>query len=105
MTSRVRQWQAQERRIAARTGGRRTPGSGNGPIKNDVRTDTESWECKWTSGQAFSLKDHDLRTARYNAVRDGRRMVFAIEFGSGKRVRRARHERLHRRSTDDTGAA
>ena len=84
MDDRLRRSRRQERRIAEENGGQVTPGSGNGwRVKNDVRTPTESWECKTTNKAQFTLKLAELRKAWIGAVLDHRRMVFAIEFGEG----------------------
>lgn len=74
-------WQKQERETAARLGGQVTPGSGAGwAIKNDVRTPTESVECKTTAGVSYTLKYMDLWKAYKTALTDGRRMVFEVQF-------------------------
>ncbi|GAA2321979.1 hypothetical protein GCM10010149_88870 [Nonomuraea roseoviolacea subsp. roseoviolacea] len=69
----------QEEKHAARYGGRRTPGSGNGLIKNDVRTVDESWELKTTSAKQYILKSTDLVLAEKYALQDGRDMRFKID--------------------------
>lgn len=79
-----RRSQKQERRVAKEHGGRVNPGSGNGDIhKNDVRTDTESWELKYTSKAQFPLKEADLNAAWVHSVIANKRMVFGIQFGNG----------------------
>ena len=81
--SNVKRSQRQERRVADRTGGRVTPGSGNGTRKNnDVCSATESWECTTTAAVSFPLKLANLRTAATHAVMDGRWVVFGSEFSS-----------------------
>jgi len=70
----------QEERHAARYGGRRTPGSGNGVIKNDVRTATDSWELKITDAKQYALKCEDLLKAEKYALLDGLNMRFKVEF-------------------------
>lgn len=77
----VKEWEKQERSTARRYGGRVTPGSGNQwHTKNDVRTGTESLECKTTKSAQFTLRRADLFTASRNALLDSRRMVFQIQF-------------------------
>jgi hypothetical protein len=78
--------QRQERTTAKRYHGVTNSGSGNGWVrKNDVRTDTESFECKTTTKGSFTLKLSDLTKAEQHALLDGRRMVFEIEFSSNDR--------------------
>ena len=84
----VKAWSKMERNTAARYNGRTTPQSGAGWVaKNDVRTFTESIECKTTKAASFSLKVSELKKADKTALLDGRRMVFEIQFeGRGKYV-------------------
>lgn len=87
MDDRLRRSRRQERRIAAENGGTVNSQSGAGWLrKNDVRTPTESWEAKTTRGKQFILKLEDLRRAWQQAVVDGRRMVWEIEFGDERYV-------------------
>lgn len=87
MRDNLRRSRRQEQRIADENGGQRTPQSGAGwRVKNDVRTGTESWELKTTTYAQFTLKEEDIFAAWTHAVQDRRRMVFGIEFGSGRRV-------------------
>lgn len=77
----MQNWQRQERSTALRYGGKVNSGSGNGWVrKNDVRTSVESIECKTTASPSMTLKYVDLWKASKNAIIDGRRMVFAINF-------------------------
>lgn len=70
----------QEERYAKDYGGRRAPGSGNGVwVKNDVRTETESWELKTTSKRQYILKHDELIKAEKHALVDGRAMRFGLE--------------------------
>lgn len=71
--------QRQETRIAAAVGGRRTPGSGNGIRKNDVRTDDLSLEMKYTGKKQYTLKAADLEQGEKHAIMDGREFAFGIE--------------------------
>ena len=81
----MKDWERLERRTAEVYDGRINPGSGNGWMrKNDVRTATESIECKHTLASQFALKFEDLRRAWNAANMDGRRMLFLIEFGKHK---------------------
>jgi hypothetical protein len=73
--------QQQEDRAARKFGGTVNAASGALPIrKNDVRTDTESIELKTTKAKSFSLKHTDLLNAWMHAVRDGRILLFGIQF-------------------------
>jgi hypothetical protein len=79
--------QQQEKQTAERFGGRVTPGSGNGWLrKNDVRSDTVSFEMKYTDAQQFTLKIADLEQAEGHAIRDGREMVFGVSFAGDNYV-------------------
>jgi hypothetical protein len=70
----------QESRVAAHYGGRRTPGSGNQwARKNDVRTETHSFELKTTGKGQYTLKAKELEEGERNALLDGRDFVFGIE--------------------------
>lgn len=70
-----------ERTTAERHGGRVTPASGSGStVKNDVRNDDWSFEVKSTSNLSYSLKADSLIVAENNALSDGRRMAFIVEF-------------------------
>lgn len=77
---RLRDSRKQEARLASHFGGRRTPGSGNQwDRKNDVRTETRSFELKTTSKKQYTLKAEELETGERNALLDGRDFVFGIE--------------------------
>lgn len=74
----------QEEAGAKEFGGHRVSGSGNGLIKNDVRSDWLSIEFKYTDAKSFTYKFKELETAERNALLDGlRKMVFIVE-GNGK---------------------
>lgn len=70
----------QEKDTATRHGGRVTPMSGAGSIKNDVRSDEVSIECKYTEKISYQLKLRELAIAWVHAMRSNRRMAFVIEF-------------------------
>lgn len=84
----MRAYAQQEKNTALRLQGRVTPQSGAGWVaKNDVRTPTESVECKTTSSDGYRLTWKALKKASDAALLDGRRMLFEIEFqGHGKYV-------------------
>ena len=71
--------QHQEERVARRFDGRRTPGSGSGFIKNDVRSEDWSFEVKWTGKKQYTLKSADLKEGEKYALLDGREFAFGIE--------------------------
>jgi hypothetical protein len=74
--------QRQEKDLAERYDGKRSPGSGNGWIhKNDVRNDTFSFEAKTTEKRQYPLKLDELKLAEQYALLSGREMVFVIEMG------------------------
>lgn len=80
MDERIKRSRIQERKGAKDVGGRVTPGSGNQwHTKNDVRTDTESFEFKSTLARQFTLRLNDLKQAEKYALLDDRSMVFAID--------------------------
>lgn len=80
----------QENVTAANHGGRGTPASGAGSIKNDVRTDDWSLEVKTTTQKTYSLALSTWLTAEKHALIDGRRaaMVIAFDQGIGRRPKR-----------------
>lgn len=70
--------QRQEQRIADRLNGRRTPGSGNGIRKNDVRTEDLSLEMKFTGKKQYTIKSSELEQGEKHAIMDGRDFAFGI---------------------------
>jgi hypothetical protein len=71
----------QERKGSRLYGGSLTPGSGNQwHSKGDIKTGTELIECKTTKHHSYSLKAAELDKAMKEALLEGRRMVFEIEF-------------------------
>ena len=80
MDRRIKASRTQEKRLAAQIGGTTTAGSGNGwAVKNDVRNNKWSIECKTTQAARFALTNRDLLNAERNALLDMREMAFAIE--------------------------
>ena len=69
----------QEDRVASLFGGSRTPGSGNGIRKNDVRTPDLSFELKYTGKSQYTLKASELEKGEKHALLDGRDFAFGIE--------------------------
>ena len=86
MSTPARRSRKQEERGAAALEGTRTPGSGAGTVKNDVRSLAdgraypESAELKTTGDLQFRLKLDDLVKAGRIALSDGRMMLFGVEF-------------------------
>lgn len=80
----------QERDTAAIHGGRGTPASGSGSVKNDHRTEDWSIEIKTTTQKTYSLALSTFEVAETHALADGRRvaMVIAFDQGPGRRPRR-----------------
>jgi hypothetical protein len=79
----------QENQVASRLGGRVTPASGSGGIKNDVRSPEWSVEIKSTSKKSYPVKEEDFDRAEKQALADGRRAAFVIAFLTpGKKPRR-----------------
>jgi hypothetical protein len=84
-----REARRQENQVASRLGGRVTPASGSGGIKNDVRSPEWSVEIKSTSRKAFPANRDVIETAEKQALRDGRRFaLFAAFLTPGKPAKR-----------------
>lgn len=71
---------AAERETARRHGGRLTPASGAGDVKNDVLREGWSTEVKNTTAVSYRLHLADLVRAEDHAVLQGRRMAFLVSF-------------------------
>lgn len=83
MTDNIRRSKKQEKRVAAREGGKRQPGSGaRDGFEGDVR-DLGKYrgECKFTRASSYSLKLADLRKLEAQA-RSGELPIFDVEFQS-----------------------
>jgi hypothetical protein len=75
---------AQEERVAARTGGRRVPGSGASPYaKGDVRLSRWLVECKKTEHASLSIKKSWLVKISKQAVAIQKEPALAIEIQGG----------------------
>ena len=80
MTPELRASRRQERRLANRTGGRVSQGSGNvWHRKGDVRTPGELYEAKWTGKKQVTVKAEVLEKVHREAVAEGRVPVLGIE--------------------------
>ena len=79
----MKKWEIQERDLAKRRGGARTPGSGSGwRRKQDVREGRRIlWECKQTSGVSISVKRVVWSELRKNALMDGAMPALALRLG------------------------
>ncbi|MCA1783605.1 MAG: hypothetical protein ABR616_15755 [Dermatophilaceae bacterium] len=105
---RIRDSRAQEARGAKLYGGVRSPGSGNGARKGDMRVTGKNWldpahrlfEYKRTDKRQITLRAEDLEKIQYEAASTGRIPVFAIEVGGQHYVLeregdyRENHERI-----------
>ncbi len=69
----MKPWEKQEKDLAKRRGGARTPGSGSGwRRRNDVREGRRIlWECKQTAGVSISISLATWNGLRRNAMMDG----------------------------------
>jgi hypothetical protein len=77
----VKEWEAQEKRIVKRTGGRRQPGSGSGWLhQNDVKDDEYLREAKY-GAKMVTIKGEDWEKVRRNAILSGRRPTMHIQIG------------------------
>lgn len=70
----------QESVTATKHGGRVTPASGSGSVKNDIRNTEWSLEVKSTSKRSYSVSLDTLAKAEKNALEDGRRMALVLAF-------------------------
>jgi hypothetical protein len=77
----IRRSRKQEKDGAKRYGGKVNSRSGAGDIrKNDMRTETESVEFKYTQGLGYRLTAAELVLAWEHATIDSRSVIFGIEF-------------------------
>jgi Holliday junction resolvase len=71
--------QQHEKSLAAKTGGRRTPGSGSQWFaKGDVRTDHLLIEAKYTGKRQITIKAEVLEKISEEAILDGRTPIVSI---------------------------
>jgi Holliday junction resolvase len=79
----VKPWEKQERDLARRRGGVRTPGSGSGwRRRSDVREGRRVlWECKQTAAMSISLKRVMWSELRKHAILDGAMPALALRIG------------------------
>jgi Holliday junction resolvase len=80
----------QEREVAKKLGGCRTPGSGNGDIKGDVRVKGfVRIECKTTGKRSFAVTMDMIEKIEAAALSAGEIPVLVVEFndGMGHRLR------------------
>lgn len=76
-----------EKRIANRIGGKVTPFSGAGAVKEDV-IDPTGWlvqakQIDKPDAQSYGIKFEDLRNLRFNAAAQGRKPRMEIELPNG----------------------
>ena len=76
-------WEKQEKDIARRRGGARTPGSGSGwRRRNDVREGRSIlWEAKYTAAASISVKRVTWSDLRKNAILEGAMPALALRMG------------------------
>lgn len=88
MDPRRRVSQAQERKVARRSGSQMHAGSGSGHRRNDMHNDDEVIECKTVlrGKKQITLKDDDLRLVERTAISQGRRPVLHIELANRRYI-------------------
>lgn len=79
----MKNWERFESKLARKTGGRRTPGSGNGNQKGDVRSKYLLIEAKETSKDYLTIQTAWLINLSQEAEKRKVTPVLAIEFGDG----------------------
>jgi Holliday junction resolvase len=79
----MKEWERQEKALARRRGGVRTPGSGSGwRRRNDVREGRSIlWEAKQTAGMSISVKRVTWSELRKNAMMEGAMPALALRIG------------------------
>jgi Holliday junction resolvase len=79
----MKPWEKQEKDLARRRGGARTPGSGSGwRRKNDVREGRSIlWEAKQTAGLSISVRRVTWSELRKNAMMEGAMPALALRLG------------------------
>ena len=79
----MKEWEKQEKSLAARRNGSRQPGSGSGwRRRNDVREGRDIlWEAKQTSGISISVKRSTWSDLRKNAILSGAMPALALRIG------------------------
>jgi hypothetical protein len=84
----MKEWEKQEKRVAQRRGGKRTPGSGSSwRLPNDVRESKVLWEMKQTGNTQITVKLTDWDKLRSNAILSGRMPAMHLALGTGSKVR------------------
>jgi hypothetical protein len=81
---RLRLSRAQERGVAAQTGGRRTPGSGNQDVKGDVQDEKWLGEMKMTVKTSRPLRLGEWRAVETQAFRACKEPYMVIELAGRK---------------------
>lgn len=84
MDPRKRVSQAQERKVARRSGSKLHSGSGSGNRRNDMHNDDEVIECKTVlrGKKQITIKQVDLTLVERTAIQQGRRPVLHIELAN-----------------------
>lgn len=79
----MKNWERFEQKLARAVGGRRTPGSGNGNQKGDIRSDTLLIEAKETSKNSLTIPTSWFTSLSVEAAKRKVLPIFAVEFGDG----------------------
>ena len=90
----------QERRGERLHGGRRTPGSGAGVRKGDVRTPTEMIEYKYTGKRQVTIKAEVLEKLFNEAVAELRTPLLGLELNGKHYVVLPEHYYIEQRDGD-----
>lgn len=78
----MKEWKDFEKKLARRTNGRRTPGSGNKYIKGDVLTDRYMIEAKQRTSDFYELSISDLEKLSFEAEAARKEPLFAVSLNS-----------------------
>lgn len=84
MDPRKRVSQAQERKVARKSGSQQHAGSGSGFRRNDMHNVDEVIECKTVlrGKKQITVKSDDLKLVERTAIQQGRRPVLHIEIAN-----------------------
>lgn len=82
----MKAWEKFEIEWARKSGGKRTPGSGNGSQKGDVRSNSILLEAKETQAPQITVERAWLTLTKREAIKRKVIPVFGVEFGSGHQI-------------------
>lgn len=78
----MKSWDAQEKKVAKRRGGKQTRGSGSSwRNKSDVVEDKVRWEMKSTGERSIQVKAETWHKIRKEAILSGRMPVLHLQIG------------------------